>query len=151
LREDSFNANTPAHEFTHIWAKVAQKANPQLWAEGVALLKKTALWRNVRKDPLYANIRNNEDAVASEVLARFVGSANEQVVQALTDPSNKQLEEKGILAKIVEWVKSLWAEVRTLFDKVDGRPLTLQEFTKMPICDLWVGTRNTKFKNYLKK
>lgn len=40
LNESNFNANTPAHEFTHVWSKVAQKVNYNLWKEGVELLKK---------------------------------------------------------------------------------------------------------------
>lgn len=150
LKENTFNANTPAHEFTHVWAKVAQKANPQLWAEGVALLKKDANWASVVKDPLYWNIRNNENAIASEVLARIVGELNEQRVRKLVDPNAKPLEEEGIRARILKWVEIIWKNVRSLFDADNGVPLTLQEFSNMPLKDLWDETRNKRFNEYVR-
>ena len=40
----------------------------------IEILKQTGEWQEVMNDDLYADIRGDEDAVASEVLARIVGS-----------------------------------------------------------------------------
>lgn len=150
LNENTFNANTPAHEFTHLWAKVAQARNPRLWEEGKALLKQSEVWNEVVNDPLYAGIREDEDAVASEVLARIVGQENEEFVRSLLDPTQKLGKGKGLIAQIRDWVRRMFAEVRSLFDSIDGRPLTYEEFTKMPLKTLWDETRGREFAKHAK-
>lgn len=148
LNENAFNANTPAHEFTHIWAKVAQEKNPKLWAEGVKLLKSDAkeVWERVEKDPLYESIRGDENAVASEVLARLVGEQNEEFVRELMDPTQKMPKGKGLTKRIQEWLLKVFDEVRSLFDSVDGKPLTFDEFRRMPLKTLWDVNANKQFR-----
>ena len=148
LNENAFNANTPAHEFTHIWAKVAQEKNPQLWAEGVKLLQTDAkgMWDEVVNDPLYENIKGDTDAIASEVLARLVGEQNEEFVRELMDPTQKMPKGKGLTKRIQDWLLAIFNEVRSLFDPVDGRPLTYDEFRKMPLKTLWDVNANKQFR-----
>jgi len=148
LNENAFNANTPAHEFTHIWAKVAQEKNPKLWAEGVNLLKSDAkeMWDRVEKDPLYESIRGDENAVASEVLSRLVGEQNEEFVRELLDPTQKMPKGKGLTKRIQDWLLKVFNEVRSLFDPVDGKPLTFDEFKRMPLKTLWDVNANKQFR-----
>lgn len=148
LNENAFNANTPAHEFTHIWAKVAQEKNPKLWAEGVSLLKSDAreMWERVEKDPLYESIRGDENAVASEVLSRLVGEQNEEFVRELMDPTQKMPKGKGLTKRIQDWLLKVFNEVRSLFDPVDGKPLTFDEFRRMPLKTLWDVNANKQFR-----
>lgn len=152
LNENTFNAETPAHEFTHIWAKVAQKQNPKKWAEGVALLKKTQEWKNVMSDPLYMNIRADENAVARETLSRIVGQENARLINKILDPAYKEPKvEAGAIQKVLDWFKSLWNDVRDFFNLNDnGRKLTYEEFIHMPLRDLWDETRSKNFRNLLK-
>lgn len=151
LNENVFNANTPAHEFTHIWANVAKNNNPELWEDGKALLKESDVWNEVMEDSLYMNIRGNEDAVASEVLSRIVGRENEELIRKSIDPKYKPLKEQSaITSRIMSWFKKLWGEVRSLFDySRDGKPLTYDEFIHMPLKDLWDETRNIQFNKSL--
>ena len=148
LNENAFNANTPAHEFTHIWAKVAQEKNPKLWAEGVNLLKSDAkeMWDRVEKDPLYESIRGDENAIASEVLSRLVGEQNEEFVRELMDPTQKMPKGKGLTKRIQDWLLKVFNEVRSLFDSVDGKPLTFDEFRRMPLKTLWDVNANKQFR-----
>lgn len=148
LNENAFNANTPAHEFTHIWAKVAQEKNPKLWAEGVSLLKSDAreMWERVEKDPLYESIRGDENAIASEVLSRLVGEQNEEFVRELMDPTQKMPKGKGLTKRIQDWLLKVFNEVRSLFDPVDGKPLTFDEFRRMPLKTLWDVNANKQFR-----
>lgn len=151
LNENVFNANTPAHEFTHIWSNVAKNINPELWQDGKALLKQSEVWQEVMEDSLYLNIREDEDAVASEVLSRIVGRENEELIRKSIDPKYKPLKEQSaITQRIMEWFKKLWGEVRSLFDyNREGKPLTYEEFIHMPLKDLWEETRNVKFNKSL--
>ena len=164
LNENTFNANTPAHEFTHIWVQVARKVNPKLWDHGKSMLKDTYEWVQVTHDPLYENIRGDENSVASEVLARIVGRENEAFVRDFMDKG--QLEKqirmeykddpkerdrllkfvkygtgKTLRKQIMDWFKELWDNVRSLFDPVKkGQYPTYDEFIHMPLKDLWDST-----------
>lgn len=151
MNENVFNANTPAHEFTHIWSNVARQKNPQLWEDGKALLKQSTVWQEVMEDSLYLNIRNDEDAVASEVLSRIVGRENEELIRQAIDPKYKPLKEQSAITKrIMDWFKKLWGEIRSLFDyNRNGKPLTYDEFVHMPLKDLWEETRNVQFNKSL--
>ena len=164
LNENTFNANTPAHEFTHIWVQVARKVNPKLWNHGKSMLKDTYEWVQVTHDPLYANIRGDEEAIASEVLARIVGRENEAFVRDFMDKGQleKQIRTeyaddpkemnrllkfvkygtgKTLRKQIMDWFKELWEGVRSLFDPVKkGQYPTYDEFIHMPLKDLWDST-----------
>ena len=106
LNENTFNANTPAHEFTHIWAKVARAKNNKLWEEGLSLLKESDEWEKVKNDPLYWDIQDDENAIASEVLARYVGKENERFVEALYKDKRPVPTTKDTLTKrIMEFIK----------------------------------------------
>lgn len=150
LNENYFNANTPAHEFTHIWAKVAQTKNEALWKKGVELLRNTEEWNNVVKDPLYENIIGNDDAIASEVLARVVGERNADFIRdELLDPAKKQGRGEGLWAQIREWMKDIFKSIRSIFDPIKGRRLTYDEFTKMPLKALWDTSEHEQFRESL--
>lgn len=151
LNEAVFNAATPAHEFTHVWAKVAAQKNPELWNQGKALLKDTKEWQEVLDDDLYGEIRDDEDAIASEVLSRIVSRENEDFVRQLIDPQYKMAKGAGLKAKVLEFIQKLWAEVRSIFDDFSGSPLTLEEFFRMPLRDLWDETRNKSFSRLARK
>ena len=151
LNETVFNAATPAHEFSHVWAKVAAQKNPELWNQGKALLKDTKEWQEVLDDDLYSEIRDDEDAIASEVLSRIVSRENEDFVRQLIDPQYKMAKGAGLKAKVLEFIQKLWAEVRSIFDDFSGSPLTLEEFCRMPLRDLWDETRNKSFSRLARK
>ena len=150
LNENRFNANTPAHEFTHIWARVARENNPKLWEEGKKILKSTPEWAEVESDPLYKNIKGDEDAVASEVLARYVGKESEAFIQAYLDPTKKQARGPAIMEKIRKLIADLFDSVRSLFSDIKGRKLTQEEFVRMPLKDLWDETRDKQFAQKIK-
>lgn len=151
LNELTYNANTPAHEFTHIWSKVAQLKNPELWKQGVALLEKTDEWNQVVNDPLYKGMLNNKDAIASEVLARITGKIHEEFLEQINDPNAKPLRLKGYYAKIKDFLKDMWREVRSIFDSKVTRELTYEEFSRMPLRDLYDTTRQQEFAQALQE
>lgn len=64
------NAETPIHEYTHIWADAIRENNPKEWSNIVNLMKTTTLWGQIKKD--YPELKT-EDEVADEVLATYSG------------------------------------------------------------------------------
>ena len=151
LNEQTFNGNTPAHEFSHVWAKVAQAKAPEIWKEGKELLKQHDLWKSVAEDPLYRDIAKNEDAIASEVLARFVGAQNEEFVRSILDPSVKMGKGKGLVQQIRNWVAKMFNAVRGLFSARGVQNLTFEEFLRMPMKALWNETEGARFAQALKE
>lgn len=76
LTPDGINPNTPVHEYTHLWASVMEKNNPEEWAKIVEGLKASSVWNEVLADEGYRDIWNNDNRVASEVLSRLAGREN---------------------------------------------------------------------------
>lgn len=64
------NAETPIHEYTHIWAEALRENNPKEWNNIVGLMKGTTLWNQVKRD--YPELMTESD-VADEVLATYSG------------------------------------------------------------------------------
>lgn len=155
LNENYINAHTPAHEFTHIWAKVVKANNPKLWKQGVNLLKtdprSKEIWDDVVNDPNYESIRDNEDAVASEVLARIVGGENEKLVKEIFNNANgkRATHTKSFGAKLMDWIKSFFGNVIDILN-ID-RNVTWDEFVKAPLGAIWDEEAGKSFNKALKK
>ena len=63
LNPEIMNYEVPLHEYTHIWDNYCQKTNPELWEKGKFILKDTYYWNEVKSDPNYADIADNDDLV----------------------------------------------------------------------------------------
>lgn len=119
LTEQGMNAETPIHEYTHLWANAMRRNNEQGWESVKDLLRGTPMWDEVLADKNYSNIHDNEDLVASEVLSRYSGKEN---AKRLEDEAQRMISEaKGIGAK---------ADAVSLIDRVRR---ALQKFWD------WVG------------
>lgn len=119
LTEQGMNAETPIHEYTHLWANAMRRNNEQGWESVKDLLRGTPMWDEVLADKNYSNIHDNEDLVASEVLSRYSGKDN---AKRLEDEAQRMISEaKGIGAK---------ADAVSLIDRVRR---ALQKFWD------WVG------------
>lgn len=88
---DSFNAETPIHEYTHLWDKAVQKNNPELWKQGVELLKKTDTWKEIEHNPAYEDIAGDEDLLASEVHARLAGKEGAELFRNISEDVRKNV------------------------------------------------------------
>lgn len=64
-------ADTPIHEYTHLWSDMMRRVNPKAWADIVRLMKgKDSLWDWVKEN--YPELKT-DDEIADEVLAQFSG------------------------------------------------------------------------------
>ena len=152
INESAFNAHTPAHEFTHIWAKVVQQVNPKLWAKGVDLLKKTQTWYDVQHDELYWQIQEDETAVAREVLSRLTGMESEAMIKQMLDYHTKgHASAKALVDKIMNFFKEMWGALKDAFNIKADLDITLEDFYRMPLRDLLDESRHKAFKDAMKK
>lgn len=128
LTKEGMNPETPVHEYTHLWARAMMQGNAEGWQSVKDLLRDTPVWNEVMSDANYADIRENEDAVASECLARLSGRENARRMEA---EAQKMLSEaNGIMEK---------ANVVTLIERMKR---ALREFWD------WVGTNLFDIKSF---
>lgn len=118
LTKAGINPNTPIHEYTHIWAKAMMKKNPKGWNRIKQLLKGTPIWNEVVNDPNYSNIKNDEDAIASEALSRISGSKNaakmDKMAQKMIDEAKgtaRKLEARGLIQNMKDALTKFWSWV----------------------------------------
>ena len=64
------NAETPVHEYAHLWASALEAGNPKEWRNVVGLMKGTPVWDEVKRR--YPELET-DDEIADEVLATYSG------------------------------------------------------------------------------
>ena len=115
LTKDNINADTPVHEYTHIWTFALMKKNPKLWAEIKNLLKDSEWVDAIQSMDEYKYTLDNEDLLYSEVLSRISGERNgkkfESMAFKLIEEVNsveKKVDLKRGLEKLRDALKRFW-------------------------------------------
>ncbi|MCF0244860.1 MAG: hypothetical protein HUK06_08795, partial [Bacteroidaceae bacterium] len=143
LDPEMLNPNTPIHEYDHLWDNALMQTNPELWARWKDLVRGTEVWNEVLADENYADIRDNEDLVASEVKARLTGARGEARLRALVEETAKK---EGVIAAaekvtLVERIKALltemWEKTKEWFaeSNVFATAYTKEEIESMTVDD----------------
>ena len=140
LTEAGLNPNTPVHEYTHIWAKYIMKSDPELWKTIVSTMKKTDMWKQIKKNKNYKGIWENDDQMASEVLSRLSGATSEEefMKAAATKKGSKAIidQVKSVLRRFWEAVKRLFGSTGKTIGNVTN---SWQSIVRMPLRDLLEG------------
>lgn len=140
LTEAGLNPNTPVHEYTHIWAKYIMKSDPELWKIIVSTMKKTDMWKQIKKNKNYKGIWENDDQMASEVLSRLSGATSEEefMKAAATKKGSKAIidQVKSVLRRFWEAVKRLFGSTGKTIGNVTN---SWQSIVRMPLRDLLEG------------
>lgn len=147
LNRDVLNAETPIHEYTHLWDAMVRRLNPKLWTRGKELMKQTPVWQEVVNDANYANIKDNEDEVASEVHSRLSGKDGAKVLEQMVEDAKKDgvfaaAEAVSLKERIKRWLRDMLSQLKGTFEKwtkKDLSKLTVEEFAQMPLRDLAEG------------
>jgi len=127
LNRSKLNANSPIHEFSHLW----EQLNPKSWKEGIELIKGTrdgrAIFQSIKSQPAYSGKTDNE--IWSEALNTLIGYKGES-----------KINNPALLKRFKEWVVRFF---KSLGDKLGIRNLTsddkLQDFTSKVLGDLLGG------------
>lgn len=155
LNSAVFNANTPMHEHAHIFMKVLKDSNPELYARGMELWKDTQTWKDVEGELSALGVLNNldentrNDRILSEIVARFSGNINEEVIARVTG-----VTDKNWIQKVVTWLKDIWQGVKSAFDKwltKDLENLTAEQFAQMPVRAIYDEKERKSYTAKLKK
>lgn len=140
------NEEHPIHEYTHLWDKAVQDRNPGLWLRGVALMKQIPLWNEIANSNQYgakwreSSITEDKltNLIASEVHARLVGKEGAEIIRNLA----KEKGNKGIVAKLKQWLLDFWRELKGTFGTWNNKELsnlTLEQFNMMTVRDFAEG------------
>lgn len=115
LTKDNINADTPVHEYTHIWTFALMKKNPKLWAEIKNLLKDSEWVDAIQSMDEYKYTLDNEDLLYSEVLSRISGERNGEKFESMAfklieevNSVEKKVDLKRGLEKLRDALKRFW-------------------------------------------
>lgn len=88
-------ADTPIHEYAHLWAEALRRVNPKEWQNVVGLMKQCKdVWAQVEKD--YPELETDEEK-ADEVLAHYSG---EEGAEKLREAQREAMDgEKSMIKK----------------------------------------------------
>ncbi|MBQ6571951.1 MAG: hypothetical protein IIX31_04635, partial [Alistipes sp.] len=154
LTPDGLNANTAIHEYSHLWVEALRKKDSKKWAEIKSQLQATPFWQQVIDDPNYERIRENEDAVASEVLARLTGkngaerlaSEAQRIIDAGNGSLSARIEATALVQRVKRLLRDLWAWVaRNIFGVTNEA--TISQLSDMVVDDLLDETPLTDTEN----
>ena len=111
LNPEKFTAETPIHEYTHLWAEALRQRNPNEWKKIVGIMKEDqALWDKIKET--YPHLRKESD-IADEVLATYSGRKGfeklREVSKTIEDPNR-------MFGTILMALSSFWDSVKKLFD-----------------------------------
>lgn len=101
LDSTRMNANTPIHEFGHLWNSFTKENNAELYNRGAELIKESEYWQRVNDNPSYRNL--SDEAKVDEALAIAIGDKGEAIV-------NRNLKQR-----FVDWLSDVWKSIKEVF------------------------------------
>lgn len=108
-------ADTPVHEYTHLWADALRQVNPKEWKNIVELMKGTPVWEEVKR--AYPELET-DDEIADEVLATYSGQRGAERLreeQRKIAESGASVLEKAeaisVLERVKDALKKFWKNV----------------------------------------
>lgn len=143
LSKSGMNAETAIHEYTHLWVEGMRTNNLELWEQiRDMLIKDNPMYDEIRKSPAYANIKNNNDKIAEEILARISGKQNAKRIE---DAARKLMDENpgtegaikaaSLIERLRDALNRFWTWCgKTLFGKKGN--ITVDQVTEMVLADL---------------
>ena len=152
LNQEHLNANTPIHEYQHLWRTAAKKMNPELIAHGDELIKQTQLFRDLKEDPNYKHL--SDDEICDEAFARLTGEDGASILEQMAKDAIKEnpldtAKELTIINRLKNWLKKFWYWTLDTFTKwkpEDIKKMTLEDIRNLVLRDLANGVdpRNVK-------
>ena len=107
-------ADTPIHEYAHLWASALRQGNQEEWQNVVGLMKGTPVWDEVKRK--YPEL-TTDDEIADEVLATYSGrrGAERLKEEARKATSGKPVTEAAravtAIGRVREALRKFWQNV----------------------------------------
>ena len=145
LNQEHLNPNTPIHEYQHLWRTAAKKMNPELIAHGDELIKQTQLFRDLKEDPNYKHL--SDDEICDEAFARLTGEDGAAILEQMAKDAIKEnpldtAKELTIINRLKNWLKKFWywtLETFTKWKPEDIKKMTLEDIRNLVLRDLAQG------------
>jgi site-specific DNA-cytosine methylase len=152
LNQEHLNPNTPIHEYQHLWRTAAKEMNPDLIAHGDELIKQTQLFADLKEDPNYKHL--SDDEICDEAFARLTGEDGAAILEQMAKEAIKEnpldtAKELTIINRLKNWLKKFWywtLETFTKWKPEDIKKMTLEDIRNLVLRDLAQGVdpRNVK-------
>lgn len=152
LNQEHLNPNTPIHEYQHLWRTAAKEMNPDLIAHGDELIKQTQLFADLKEDPNYKHL--SDDEICDEAFARLTGEDGAAILEQMANDAIKEnpldtAKELTIINRLKDWLKKFWYWTLDTFTKwkpEDIKKMTLEDIRNLVLRDLAQGVdpRNVK-------
>ena len=145
LNQEHLNPNTPIHEYQHLWRTAAKEMNPELIAHGDELIKQTQLFRDLKEDPNYKHL--SDDEICNEAFARLTGEDGAAILEQMAKEAIKEnpldtAKELTIINRLKNWLKKFWYWTLDTFTKwkpEDIKKMTLEDIRNLVLRDLAQG------------
>nr|DAX13173.1 MAG TPA: Inorganic Pyrophosphatase [Caudoviricetes sp.] len=145
LNQEHLNPNTPIHEYQHLWRTAAKEMNPELIAHGDELIKQTQLFRDLKEDPNYMHL--SDDEICDEAFARLTGEDGAAILEQMAKDAIKEnpldtAKELTIINRLKNWLKKFWYWTLDTFTKwkpEDIKRMTLEDIRNLVLRDLANG------------
>lgn len=145
LNQEHLNANTPIHEYQHLWRTAAKKMNPKLIEHGDKLIMQTQLFADLKEDPNYKHL--SDDEICDEAFARLTGEDGAAILEQMANDAIKEnpldtAKELTIINRLKKWLKKFWYWTLDTFTKwkpEDIEKMTLEDIRNLVLRDLANG------------
>lgn len=145
LNQEHLNANTPIHEYQHLWRTAAKKMNPKLIEHGDKLIMQTQLFADLKEDPNYKHL--SDDEICDEAFARLTGEDGAAILEQMAKEAIKEnpldtAKELTIINRLKKWLKKFWYWTLDTFTKwkpEDIKKMTLEDIRNLVLRDLANG------------
>ena len=145
LNQEHLNANTPIHEYQHLWRTAAKEMNPELIEHGDKLIMQTQLFADLKEDPNYKHL--SDDEICDEAFARLTGEDGAAILEQMANDAIKEnpldtAKELTIINRLKNWLKKFWYWTLDTFTKwkpEDIKKMTLEDIRNLVLRDLANG------------
>lgn len=145
LNQEHLNPNTPIHEYQHLWRTAAKEMNPELIAHGDELIKQTQLFADLKENPNYKHL--SDDEICDEAFARLTGEDGAAILEQMAKDAIKEnpldtAKELTIINRLKNWLKKFWYWTLDTFTKwkpEDIQKMTLEDIRNLVLRDLANG------------
>ena len=145
LNQEHLNPNTPIHEYQHLWRTAAKEMNPELIEHGDKLIMQTQLFDDLKKDPNYNYLTNEQ--ICDEAFARLTGEDGAAILEQMAKDAIKEnpldtAKDLSVINKLKEWLKKFWYWTLDTFTKwkpEDIKKMTLEDIRNLVLRDLANG------------
>lgn len=157
LNQEHLNPNTPIHEYQHLWRTAAKEMNPDLIAHGDELIKQTQLFADLKEDPNYKHL--SDDEICDEAFARLTGEDGAAILEQMAKDAIKEnpldtAKELTIINRLKNWLKKFWYWTLDTFTKwkpEDIKKMTLEDIRNLVLRDLANGVDPRNMKSRMTK